>query len=204
MLEALLESRATLIFLVANVAISLYAFSNEAFGRWGILHSGSVIRNQEYHRILTSGFLHADYGHLFFNMLTLFFFGPVIEGIIGSQKFFIVYLAALIGGSLFALFRHRNDYNYSALGASGAISGIVFSFCLFAPFQLIFVFFIPVPAIIYAVLFVLYSVYGMGRNNDNIGHDAHLAGAVIGVLATILVEPRALPYFISQITSFLG
>ena len=203
-MEDLLASRATLIFLVANVAISFFAFSNEAFLRWGILHSGSIIRNREYHRILTSGFLHADPMHLLFNMITLYFFGPVIESVIGSQSFFIVYLAALIGGSLFALFRHRNDYNYSALGASGAVSGIVFSFCLFAPFALIFVFFIPVPAILYAVLFMLYSLYGMGRNNDNIGHDAHLAGAVIGVEATILVEPRSLAIFIGQITSFLS
>ncbi|MAK60973.1 MAG: rhomboid family intramembrane serine protease [Ponticaulis sp.] len=203
-MEDLLASRATLIFLVANVAISFFAFSNEAFLRWGILHSGSIIRNREYHRILTSGFLHADPMHLLFNMITLYFFGPVIESVIGSQSFFIVYLAALIGGSLFALFRHRNDYNYSALGASGAVSGIVFSFCLFAPFALIFVFFIPVPAILYAVLFMLYSLYGMGRNNDNIGHDAHLAGAVIGVVATILVEPRSLAIFIGQITSFLS
>ena len=203
-MEDLLASRATLIFLVANVAISFFAFSNEAFLRWGILHSGSIIRNREYHRILTSGFLHADPMHLLFNMITLYFFGPVIESVIGSQSFFIVYLAALIGGSLFALFRHRNDYNYSALGASGAVSGIVFSFCLFAPFALIFVFFIPVPAILYAVLFMLYSLYGMGRNNDNIGHDAHLAGAVIGVVATILAEPRSLAIFIGQITSFLS
>lgn len=204
MVEDFLASRATLIFMVANVAISLFAFSNEAFGRWGILHSGSVLRGQEWHRVLTSGFLHADYGHLFFNMLTLFFFGPRIELIIGSQSFFIVYLAALLGGNLFALFRHRDDYNYSALGASGAVSGIVFSFCLFYPFTMIFVFVIPVPAIIYAVLFVLYSMYGMGRNNDNIGHDAHLAGAVIGVIATIVVEPRSLPFFIDQISKLLG
>lgn len=203
-MEDLLASRATLIFLVANVAISFFAFGNESFLRWGILHSGSIIRHKEYHRVLTSGFLHADPMHLLFNMVTLYFFGPVIEGVIGSQKFFIVYLAALIGGSLFALFRHRNDYNYSALGASGAVSGIVFAFCLFAPFAMIFVFFIPVPAILYAVLFMLYSLYGMGRNNDNIGHDAHLAGAIIGIVATILVEPRSLSIFISQISSFLS
>jgi len=203
-MEELLASRATLIFLVANVVLSVYAFSNESFLRWGILHSGAVLKQQEYHRILVSGFLHADPMHLLFNMITLFFFGPAVERVIGSQSFFIVYLAALIGGSVFALFRHRNDRNYSALGASGAISGILLSFCLFAPFALIFVFFIPVPALLYAVLFVLYSVYGMGRNNDNIGHDAHLGGAVIGVVTTILLEPRALPFFINQITSFLG
>ncbi|MAP95837.1 MAG: rhomboid family intramembrane serine protease [Ponticaulis sp.] len=203
-MEDLLAARGSMIFLAANVVLSLFAFQNRDFLNWGILHTGAVFRGQEWHRVLTAGFLHADPMHLLFNMVTLFFFGPTVEGIIGSQNFFIVYLAALLGGNLFALFRHRNDINYSALGASGAISGILFSFCLFTPFSMIIVFVVPVPAILYAILFILYSIYGMGANNDNIGHDAHLSGAIIGVLTTILLVPASLQYFLSQISRFLG
>ncbi|WP_293612118.1 rhomboid family intramembrane serine protease [Ponticaulis sp.] len=203
-MEGILASRAALIFLVANLAISIYAFSNENFLRWGLLNTRAVLKQQEYHRILVSGFLHADPMHLFFNMITLFFFGPTVESIMGSQGFFLVYLGALVGGNLFALWRNRNDGNYSALGASGAISGILFTFCLFAPFAMILVLVVPVPAILYAFLFVAVSIYGMGRANNVIAHDAHLGGAVIGLIIAILVQPSLLPHFLQQLGGILG
>ena len=204
-MEDLLTSRATLIFLVANIALSVMAFSNDGLMRWGILNTRAVLQGKDFHCLLTSGFLHADPTHLFVNMLTLFFFGPVVERVLGSQSFFLIYLGALIGGNLFALWRHRNDPNYMALGASGAVSGIIFTFCLFAPFQLLYVFFfLPLPAVVFALLYVAYSIYGMRAARDNIGHDAHLGGALIGIAIAILLHPELLGIFIGQITQALG
>ena len=206
-MEELLTARATLIFLVANVALSVLAFSNDAFMRWGILNTRAVLQNKDYHRLLTSGFLHADPMHLFVNMLTLFFFGPPVEIVLGdwtdmgSNAFLFVYVGALLGGNSFALWRHRNDPNYMALGASGAVSGIIFTFCLFAPFQPLYVFFvIRMPAIVFALLYVVYSIYGMRTARDNIGHDAHLGGAVIGIVIALILYPELLQIFVGQIS----
>lgn len=196
---------ATTIFLIANVLISITGFTNDNFVRWGLLNVHGVLKQNEWHRVLVSGFLHADPFHLFVNMLTLFFFGPEMERILGPQTFFLVYLGALIAGNIGALVFHAREPHYSALGASGAVSGILFSFCLFAPFTMIYLFAaLPIPAILYAVLFVAYSIYGMRAQNDNIGHDAHLFGALGGVVLTIILDPRALPAFLNQISGLLG
>ncbi len=210
-MEDLLTSRATLIFLVANIALSVMAFSNDGLMRWGILNTRAVLQGKDYHRLLTSGFLHADPAHLFVNMLTLFFFGPPVEIVLGemtgmgSIAFLCVYLGALLGGNSFALWRHRNDPNYMALGASGAVSGIIFTFCLFAPFQSLYLFFVlRMPAIVFALLYVAYSIYGMRAARDNIGHDAHLGGAFIGIAIAVLLHPELLGIFIGQITQALG
>lgn len=197
--------QATLIFLVANVLISIAGFTNDNFVRWGLLNVHGVLKQNEWHRVLISGFLHADPMHLFVNMFTLFFFGPPMESVLGSQNFFLVYLGALVAGNIGALIAHAREPHYSALGASGAVSGVLFAFCLFAPFEFIYVFgVVPVPAIVYAVLFVAYSLYGMKAQNDNIGHDAHLFGAVGGVVLTIILVPASLGIFISQVSKLLG
>ncbi len=197
--------QATFIFIAANILISVAGFANEKFTEFGLLDVQAIRNRQEWHRILISGFLHADPFHLLVNMLTLYFFGPAIERQLGPQAFFLIYLGALIFGNIGALIMHWRDRQYRALGASGAVSGVLFSFCLFAPFTLVYVFFaIPVPALLYAVLFVLYSLYGMRAQNDNIGHDAHLFGALSGLVITIILFPFALSYFFSQITGVFG
>lgn len=203
-MESLAASKATLVFLAANIILSLIAFNYHAFARAGVMNTYAVLKQHEYHRVLTAGFLHANPMHLFFNMLTLFFFGPSIEGIIGHQGFFLVYLGSLLGGNLLALWRHRSEPEYSVLGASGAVSGIIFSFCLFAPFSLIFVYFIPVPAILFAVLYTAYSLFSMSARQDNISHEAHLGGAVVGIALTLYLYPGALGHFFSQITNLFG
>ena len=198
-------TQATLIFIAANVAFSVYGFTNEAFVRWGVLHTRAVLKGQEWHRVLVSGFLHADGMHLFVNMLTLFFFGPLMEQVLGPQTFYLVYLGSLLAGSALALIMNAKNPDYAALGASGAVSGVLFSFCLFAPFEMIYFFgVIPIPAILFAVLYVAYSVYGMGARRDNIGHEAHLGGAIGGVVLTILLEPAILPHFLNEISSLFG
>ena len=203
-MESLAASKATLVFLAANIILSLIAFNNHAFARAGVMNTYAVLKQKEYHRVLVAGFLHGNPMHLFLNMLTLFFFGPSIEGIIGHQSFFLVYLGALLGGNLLALWRHRDEPGYSVLGASGAVSGIIFSFCLFAPFSLIFVYFIPVPAILFAVIYTGYSLYAMNARDNHISHEAHIGGAVVGLALTLFLFPSALGHFIGQITNLFG
>lgn len=204
-MEFLGSAPATMIFLIATVLISLAAFANQAIIGFGLLHSGAILKGGDWYRIFTSGFLHADAFHLLANMITLFFFGPALERQIGSQNFMLVYVGALLAGSLFALFRHSEEDDYRALGASGAVSGVLLAFCLFAPFQMIYFFgIVPVPAILFAVLFIAYSIFGMKAQMDNIGHDAHLGGAVAGVALTIILFPSSLSTFMQQISSFLS
>lgn len=201
----LISAKATMIFLAANVILSVIGFASRRFIDLGLLNVAAIKQRQDFHRLLTSGFLHVDPMHLFVNMITLFFFGPELERLLGSQNFFLVYLGALIIGNIGAYLRHFNDLNYRALGASGAVSGVMFAYCLFQPFQTILVFgLIPLPTIVYAFLFVAYSIYGMKAQNDNIGHDAHLFGAVGGILITILIMPTAITDFFSQIATVLG
>lgn len=197
--------QATFIFIAANVLISVAGFANERFLNFGLLNVEAILSRQEWHRVLIAGFLHADPFHLFVNMLTLFFFGPAMEQVLGPHAFYIVYLGSLILGNLGALIMHAREPRYSALGASGAVSGVLFSFCLYAPFHMIFIFgILPVPAILYAVFFVAYSLYGMRAQNDNIGHDAHLFGAAAGVIVSIILYPSLLSHFIGQISGLMG
>lgn len=197
--------QATLIFLAANVIISVVGFTNDRFVQFGVLNVHAVLKQNEWHRVLISGFLHADPFHLLVNMISLFFFGPAMEQVLGSQAFYLVYLGSLVLGNLGALIMHAREPHYSALGASGAVSGILFSFSLYAPFHMIYMFgVLPIPALLFAILFVAYSLYGMRAQNDNIGHDAHLFGAIAGVAITILLYPNMVAHFLAQITAIFG
>lgn len=153
---------------------------------------------------MTHGFIHADMQHLLFNMITLFFFGRAIEPVfaqrIGQIGFILFYLSAIVVAILPTYMKHRNDSRYRSLGASGAVSAVLFSFILFAPWNLIFVFFIPVPAIVYAVAYVGYSIWMDHRGSDNINHSAHLWGAAYGVMFTLFMEPRVAAVFVQQLT----
>lgn len=141
--------------------------------------------------------------HLLFNMITLFFFGRAIEqtfveriGFIGYVAF---YLSAIVVAILPTYLKHRHDARYRSLGASGAVSAVLFSYILFAPWNLIFVFFLPVPAILYAVAYIGYSIWMDRRGNDNVNHSAHLWGAAYGVLFTVAMEPRVGAQFVQQL-----
>lgn len=201
MFENLLESPASLALLIATVAVSLYAFSNTAFWEALALEPYRMIREHQYFQVITSGFLHGGMSHMALNMLTLFFFGPYLEWVIfdatGSRLgFLVIYFVSMIVGSLYPLFKYRNRPEYRAIGASGAISGVLFGFCLARPTALIYVFgAIPMYSWIYAILFTAYSMYGMRKANDNIGHEAHLAGALAGIVTTIVVAPDIVEIF---------
>ena len=199
----LTQSPVTFALLLLNVLASYFALSldQSIIGRFALSVSG-VLRNGRYYQLVTSAFLHANAAHLLVNMLTLFFFGPVLERILGPVGYGIVYLVAAHAGNIAWLAANRHYPERRALGASGAISGIVFAFCLYAPWAEIFIFFIPfgIPAIFYAVLYTAYSMYAMqDRSAGGIAHEAHLGGALGGILATLAIDPGALPTFLTQI-----
>jgi membrane associated rhomboid family serine protease len=176
--------------IVVNVLISYKGFNDFSFFRKYEFHVGSI-RAGEQIRMLSSGFLHADMTHLIFNMLTLWFFAPVVIGYLGDFSFGLVYFGSLIFGSLLTMVFHKNDYSYRAVGASGAVTGVLYSAILLQPDMMLGIFFvIPIPAYLFGILYLLYSIYGMKAKNDNIGHTAHFGGAVGGYLITLIKEPQ--------------
>lgn len=195
----------TLIIIAITTVLSFIAFSNSAVMNRLIMWPPAMQRGQ-YDRFITYGFIHADGTHLLFNMFTLFFFGRAIENFyrpyLGGLGFVLFYLAALVVSMLPSYLKHKDDPNYLSLGASGAVSAVLFAYILFAPWNLIFVFFIPVPAIIYAVLYTAYSVYAAKRGQDNINHSAHLWGAAFGVIATVAIQPSLLQRFLEKLLNF--
>jgi membrane associated rhomboid family serine protease len=175
--------------IVANALISYKGFNDLAFFRKYEFHVGSI-RSGEQIRMLSSGFLHADIMHLAFNMLTLWFFAPTVIDYLGNFSFSVVYVGSLIFGSLLTMLFHKNDYSYRAVGASGAVTGVLYSAILLQPDMMLGIFgIIPIPAYLFGILYLLYSIYGMKAKNDNIGHTAHFGGAVGGYLITLIREP---------------
>jgi len=176
-----------------NLIVSFKGFNDLHFFRKYEFHIGSI-RSGEQFRMISSGFLHADLGHLFFNMFTLYMFAPVVTSYLGDFSFLQVYAASLVFGSLLTLYFHKNDYNYRAIGASGAVTGVLYAAILLRPDMSLYLFFIPIPipAFLFGIGYLLYSIYGMKAKNDNIGHTAHFGGAIGGFLITILKEPQML------------
>jgi membrane associated rhomboid family serine protease len=177
--------------IVLNIIVSFKGFEDMAFFRKYEFHIGSI-RAGEQIRMLTSAFLHADISHLFFNMLTLYFFAPVVFGYLGDFSFALIYVGSLVFGSLLTLLFHRNEYSYRAIGASGAVTGILYSAILLQPDMSLYLFFIPIPipAYVFGIGYLLYSIYGMKAKRDNIGHTAHFGGAIGGYLITLVKEPH--------------
>ncbi|WP_372973961.1 rhomboid family intramembrane serine protease [Muriicola sp.] len=184
---------ATLAIIAANVLVSLKGFNDRLFFeryKFGI----TAIRAGQKDRMVTSGFLHVDLSHLFLNMFTLFFFADVVIRWFGATKFLLMYFISLLAGSLLALFFHRQEPYYSAVGASGAVTGILYAAILLQPDMQLGIMFIPIPlpAYILGILYMLYSIYGMKTRLGNIGHTAHFGGAVGGYVTTLLFKPELL------------
>lgn len=180
----------TIIVILANVAASYKGFKDYSFFESYKFHIGSIKRGGKI-RILTSGFLHVDVTHLLFNMLTLYFFAPIVVAYFGSLKFLIVYLISLVAGNVLSMIFHKNENHYSAVGASGAVTGILYAAILLQPDMRLGFFFIPIPipAYIFGIGYLLYSIYGMRNRIGNIGHTAHFGGAIGGYLITLLFFP---------------
>lgn len=182
-----------LIILIAVICLVSYkGFNDRLFFEKYKFNIGAIQRGEKY-RMFTSAFLHADIGHLVFNLLTLYFFAPVVISYFGSFSFLIVYFISLISGSLLSLKIHENQPYYSAIGASGAITGVLYAAILLVPeAKLGLYFIIPVPAYLFGIGYLLYSLYGMKKQNDLIGHTAHFGGAIGGFLSVLLLDYRVL------------
>lgn len=182
-------SLVTIIIIALNVIVSYKGFKDRSFFEKYKFNIGDIKKGAK-HQILTSGFLHVDSSHLFVNMLTLYFFANVVLYDLGAIGFVIVYLASLILGNLLSYFFHKDENSYTAVGASGAVMGILYSAILLRPDMMLGLFFIiPIPAYVFGIGYLLYTIYGMRRRSDNIGHDAHFGGAVGGYVLTLLLAP---------------
>jgi len=199
-----MESPITLVLIAVTALVSWRGFGDRRLIDRMILWPPAVSRNRQYWRLASYGFVHADLAHLLFNMVTLFFFGRLIEQVMlrvtGSMLTYpLFYLAALVVSILPSYLKHQRDPQYFSLGASGAVSAVLFAYILLAPWSLIFVFFIPAPAILYAVFYVGYSLWMDRRGGDRINHSAHLAGAAFGVMFMLAMEPRLGQGFLQEL-----
>jgi len=183
-----------LIIIAVTAVISFIGFQNQEVFEKYKFNISAIRYRKEYIRLLSAGFLHADVMHLVFNMLTLYFFGPILIQSFGIMSFLIIYLASIVLGNLFSLFIYKNQGWYSAIGASGGVSGILFAAIAVYPQIGIMFFFvpIPIPGYIFGLLYFGYSVYSMlnPRVNDNIGHAAHLGGAFFGLIFSVIIAPQ--------------
>lgn len=192
---------ASVIFAI-TIIVSLIAFSNEKVYDKFILHPYNVSRGKNIYTLITSGFIHADYMHLFFNMLSYYFFAFDLERKIGHWQFALLYMVSMVLSDLPSVAKHKSDFWYRSLGASGAISAVVFGAILYNPLgkMMILILPIPIPAVLFGVLYLVYCSYGSKRGQDNINHDAHLFGALSGIMITALLDHSVLPDFFHAVT----
>jgi len=196
----------TWLLIAVTVLVSWRAFSDQRLLERLILWPPAISRHRQYERLLTHGFIHADGMHLLFNMVTLYFFGGAMERVltphVGHAGFLLFYLSAIVVAITPTYLRHQGDAHYRSLGASGAVSAVLFAMILINPWSLIFVFFIPMPAVLFGVGYLAWSVWMDRRGGDNINHSAHLWGAGYGMLFIVLLEPQVAVRFLSSISPF--
>ena len=197
----------TLIIIVLTALVSIAAFNNEELYTKLILWPRIMTNPAEYYRLLSSGFIHADWGHLFFNMFTLFFFGQVVENAFKEMDrpllFILLYLTGIIVASLPSFLKNINNSYYRSLGASGGVSAVLFASVYFDPWEKIYFYFIPIgiPSILFSVLYLAYSVYMSRRGTDNVNHNAHFWGAIYGIMFVFVFDPTHGQTFLEQIKS---
>lgn len=183
---------ATIALIAVTVLVSLRAFKDRALTEKLIFEPQAILRFKEFHRLVSSALLHLDGRHLLGNMFTLFFFGRELEACLGVGEYLAIYVGSVVGGSLLSLWLHRH-HEYRALGASGGVCGVLFAFILLLPGAGIMIFPIPmfIPGWLYAIGYLVGSFVALKRGWGNVGHDAHIGGAVIGLLIAALLEPQA-------------
>ncbi|WP_231862311.1 rhomboid family intramembrane serine protease [Rufibacter sp. DG15C] len=199
----------TIILILITVGVSIYAWRNQNLMENWVHHPQSVAQHNEWWRLLTSGFLHADFGHLFFNMFSFYMFGGVVEqyfmaifgSTLGIVLYLTLYLGAIVLSDLPTYFKHKNDRNYYSLGASGGVAAIIFSSIYFNPTSEMIIFPIPLPikGYIFGALYLIYSYYQARRAGDGINHSAHFYGALFGVVFTVGMVPEYFPRFLELI-----
>ncbi|MBS3993175.1 MAG: rhomboid family intramembrane serine protease [Bacteroidetes bacterium] len=179
-----------IVIIISNVLVSVKGFSDNYFFNRYKFQILSINKGEKF-RMLTSGFLHADWLHLIFNMYALYLFGKIviIEG--GNINFLLIYFGSLLAGSLYTMFVHKSELYYSAVGASGAVMGIIYASILYYPEMTLYIFPLPIPikGYIFGILYLLFSIYGMKKQLGNIGHAAHIGGTIGGYVLTLLLSP---------------
>lgn len=194
-----------LAIIATNVVVSMIGFNNYSFRERYLFSPYAILSGKEYDRLITSGFLHANWMHLFFNMLSLYFFAGVIISLMGNGAFVLIYLGGLVGGNLLSLLLNRSNFEYRALGASGAVSAVIFAGVFCEPSMTMLIFFLPVPGWLFAIGYTVYSIYAILKNvNDQIGHDAHLGGSMAGLLIAGIIDStilKASPILLIAVTA---
>ena len=180
-----------ILMLLAGIALISYRAIKDPLLFNRLKFNVSAVENGEYYRLLTAGFIHVDYNHLFFNGFTLFIFGGNTLYGLGTVNFILLYLISLLLGNGLAYYYHKKNPYYTAVGASGAIMGIVYSSILMFPeMELAFIFFpVPMPAYVFGVGYLIYTLFGIKSQNDGIGHTAHFGGAIGGIICTLMFDP---------------
>lgn len=200
----------TLFIIIVTVIVSLVCFNNPELNNKLILNPYTVKRQNQWYRLLTSGFQHADFLHLFVNMFVLYSFGQVVEqyysvmfGAGGKYLYLVLYFTAIYAANLSTQYKHQDNAHYSALGASGAVSAVVFASILFDPYNKIYLYgIIGLPGILLGAVYLGYSYYASKKQNDHINHEAHFYGAVYGLLFTIVLKPKIAVFFFNQLIAF--
>lgn len=194
-----------LVLIVVTTLVSYKGFSNRMFFDGYKFKVDRILVNKDYKRLITSGFLHVSWTHLIFNMFSLYIFSGLVAITLGSLNFLLIYFASLLGGELLSLLVHRNHGDYSSVGASGAIAGVMFASVAMFPDMGISFFLLPIsiPSWFYALLYVLFNIYGIRSKKNNIGHDAHLGGALVGMMLALIMNPSALIYNYGKILIIL-
>jgi len=201
MIEYLQNTPVASIIFLFTLVTSIYALNDQSLYGKFMLHPYSVYRRKNVYTLITSGLIHGSWMHLAFNMFTFYFFAFALESTIGSFKFGLIYFIGLVLSDIPSVIKHKNDFHYHSLGASGAISAILFSYILFFPLTTLMIFHLPIPiwAALFGVLYLVYSYYMSKSSRDNINHDAHLFGAIAGVIVTILLVPGIVPHFFAEL-----
>jgi len=181
----------TIAIIAVTALMSFAGFGSPALVEGLLFEPWRIVHRREYYRLVTSGFLHANWAHLIFNMFSLYSFGGPIESRFGAPALLVIYFSGIIGGNLVSLVLHRNHV-YRALGASGGVCGVIFAAIFLMPGTGVYVFPMPmpIPAHVFAILFILISFFGIRGRRGNIGHDAHLGGAIIGLAVTSALHPE--------------
>jgi membrane associated rhomboid family serine protease len=204
----------TYILIIFTALVSIPAFRNHEWFSKLQFNAFQIYHRREVHRLLTHGFLHANWTHLIVNMMVLYFFGPTVEQymrqILSPEMqhlyrlvYLLFYFAGIVVASLISLYKYRDNAWYNSVGASGAVSAVIFFYIFFNPWERIYFYgILPVPGIIMGILYLVYSHYMSRRGTDNVNHDAHMVGALFGFIFPLFINYHLIQYFLDKLFSF--